>query len=352
LLESNKWIVIASAVTGFWLLYLLSPILSPFIIAATLAYIGDPFVDKLESLKLSRTMAVACIFVVFALLLFIILLILFPLAQKQLQGLIQVLPSYIDFIQNNVLPNLLQKIGFENEAFDLSIFKEAISKYWVSVGGLAGKIIASISESSMALLLFLTNLVLIPVIGFYLLRDWDILVENIHNLLPRSIEGKVAELVIQSDEVLSAFIRGQLSVMVALGTIYSVGLWFIDLNFSLLIGMLAGTVSFVPYLGFIVGFSVAIVASIMQFQDLSLLIPISLVFMVGQMIESMLLTPLLVGDKIGLHPVAVIFAIMAGGQLFGFVGVLVALPISAVIMVLIRHMLTHYKQSTLYQESS
>jgi len=349
MLESNKWLVVISAVTGFWLLYLLSPILSPFIIAATIAYIGDPFVDKLESWKLSRTMAVACLFVIFALILFIILLFLFPLLQKQLQGLIQVLPTYIDFIQNDILPTLLKQIGLENEAFDLSILKQAISKYWVSVGGLAGKLIASLSESSMALILFLTNLVLVPVIGFYLLRDWDILVENIRNLLPRRIEGKVTELVTQSDEVLSAFIRGQLSVMVALGTMYSIGLWIIDLNFSLLIGMLAGTVSFVPYLGFIVGFSAAIIASIMQFQDLSLFIPISLVFMLGQMVESMLLTPLLVGDKIGLHPVAVIFAIMAGGQLFGFVGVLVALPISAVIMVLIRHTLAHYKQSTLYQ---
>jgi len=349
LLESYKWIFVVFIAILFWLLYLLSPILSPFIIAATLAYIGDPLVDRLETYKLSRTLAVACLFVVFTLVLFLILLVLFPLLQKQLQSLIQTLPSYIDFIQNQILPGIINSIGLEHDAFDLSVLKNAISKYWVSVGGLAGRAIMSISESSMALLMFLTNLVLIPVIGFYLLRDWDILVEKIKNLLPRSMEGKVTDLVIQSDEVLSAFIRGQLSVMVALATIYSLGLWIIDLNFSLLIGTLAGTVSFVPYLGFIVGFVVAIVASIMQFHDLSLLIPISIVFMIGQMIESMLLTPLMVGDKIGLHPVAVIFAIMAGGQLFGFVGVLVALPISAVIMVLVRQLLMQYKQSSFYQ---
>lgn len=347
--DTNKWLFIGSTLLGFWLLYLLSPILSPFIIAATLAYIGDPFVDKLESWKMTRTMAVACLFVIFALLLFIVLLILLPLVQNQLQALIQVLPNYIDFLQNDLLPKILNHFGFEDEAFDLSILKQAISKYWVKVGGLAGKIISSLSESGMALALFLTNLILVPVIGFYLLRDWDILVNNIRQLLPGSIRSKVVELTIQADEVLAAFIRGQLTVMVALGTIYSVGLWMIGLNFSLLIGMLAGTVSFVPYLGFIVGILVAIVASVMQFHDLSLIIPISLVFMVGQVVESMILTPLLVGDKIGLHPVAVIFAIMAGGQLFGFVGVLVALPISAVIMVLIRHLLAHYKQSALYQ---
>ncbi|MFT5520940.1 MAG: hypothetical protein ACI9IA_001540 [Enterobacterales bacterium] len=158
----------------------------------------------------------------------------------------------------------------------------------------------------------------------------------------------VTQLASEMDDVLGAFLRGQLLVMLALGIIYSVGLWMIGLNVALIIGMIAGLASIVPYLGFIVGIAAAIIAAVVQFGDFSVLLYVVIVFGVGQMLESMLLTPLLVGDKIGLHPVAVIFAIMAGGQLFGFVGILVALPVAAVIMVLLRYMTQQYKLSAAY----
>jgi len=180
------------------------------------------------------------------------------------------------------------------------------------------------------------------------MRDWDILVEKIFHLLPRHIEPLIKKLALQSDEVLGAFLRGQIIVMASLAGIYSIGLWIAGLELALLVGLLAGLVSFVPYLGFIVGILAAIIASLIQFHDMSLLIPIALVFGIGQLLESLLLTPLLVGDKIGLHPVAVIFAIMAGGQLFGFVGILIALPVSAVIMVLLRHIYQSYVSSNIY----
>jgi len=175
-----------------------------------------------------------------------------------------------------------------------------------------------------------------------------LLVAKIHELLPRRIAPTAGKLASETNEVLGAFMRGQFYVMLALGAIYSIGLWLVDLNLALLIGMMAGLVSFVPYLGSIVGITVACIAAILQFQDVMYLIPVSAVFIVGQSLEGMLLTPWLVGDKIGLHPVAVMFSVLAGGQLFGFVGVLLALPVASVVMVFLRHIHDIYRDSSFY----
>jgi predicted PurR-regulated permease PerM len=191
-------------------------------------------------------------------------------------------------------------------------------------------------------------LILIPILTFYLLRDWESLVGNIQGLLPRSILPTWNLLSAQVDEVLGAFLRGQLLVMLALGIIYTTGLWLVGLDFALLIGLLAGIVSFVPYLGLIVGILIAGVAAVLQFQGVGQLPAVAAVFIVGQLLEGMVLTPRLVGGRIGLHPVAVIFAIMAGGQLYGFFGVLLALPMAAAVMVLLRYALGLYRESELY----
>jgi predicted PurR-regulated permease PerM len=201
------------------------------------------------------------------------------------------------------------------------------------------------------LLAWLANLVLIPVVTFYLLRDWHIVIERVHELLPRRSEPHIVRLASEADTMLGAFLRGQLSVMTALAVVYSLGLWIVGLDLALLIGLIAGLVSFVPYLGFITGIALAGIAAYLQFQELLPLVWVALVFGIGQMLEGMLLTPWLVGDKIGLHPVAVIFAIMAGGQLFGFVGVLLALPVAAVLMVILREARRRYIDSTLYASS-
>jgi predicted PurR-regulated permease PerM len=190
----------------------------------------------------------------------------------------------------------------------------------------------------------------VPVVTFYLLRDWDLLVAKIHDLLPRRIEPVVNTLARESDEVIGAFLRGQVIVMVALGVLYSTGLAVIGLEFSLLIGMLAGLVSFVPYLGLITGILVASIAALLQFHSLLSLIPVFIVFGIGQLISDFLLTPKLVGDRIGLHPVAVLFAVLAGGHLFGFLGILLALPVAAVIAVLLRHAQDEYLKSVFYSD--
>jgi len=187
------------------------------------------------------------------------------------------------------------------------------------------------------------------VVTFYLLRDWDILVARLHELLPRHIEPTVRQLVQEADQVLGAFMRGQMSVMVLLGAFYTTGLWLIGVEFAFLIGMGAGLVSFIPYLGTIVGIGAACIAAWFQFQGLQPVLMVAGLFGIGQLLQDMVLVPRLVGQSIGLHPVAVIFAVMAGGQLFGFIGVLIALPVASVVVILLRHAHQAYRSSTLYQ---
>lgn len=354
--ESQKWMLLSIVLLIGGLFYLLSPILMPFLVAAFLGYLGDPLVDKLEARKLSRGLSVTIVFSLFSTLLLIALLLLLPLLENQIVALAKKLPGFIDFIQSDIVPKLLNITGMsgQNSAqnLDMSELKKAIGDNWQSIGGIAGYLINSISKSGLLIIAWVSNMVLIPVIAFYFMRDWDILVEKIAHLIPRHIEPLVTRLARESDEVLAAFMRGQLLVMFCLGGIYSTGLWIAGLELALLVGLLAGLVSFVPYLGFIVGILAAVLASLMQLHDLTLLFSIAIVFGIGQIIESMILTPLLVGDRIGLHPVAVIFAIMVGGQLFGFVGVLIALPVSAVVMVLLRDAYHTYVSSGLYENQS
>ena len=200
----------------------------------------------------------------------------------------------------------------------------------------------------MALMGFAANLFLVPVVAFYLLRDWDKMMANLGMLLPRNVEPVAVTLLKECDEVLGAFFKGQLMVMVALGVVYSLGLGLIGLQFAILIGMLAGLASIIPYMGFALGFAAALIVALFQFDGLSGMAMVVAVFVFGQAMEGWVLTPMLVGDKIGLHPVAVIFALMAGGQLFGFIGLLIALPMAAIIMVLLRHLHRNYKASDLY----
>ena len=349
MIESSKGIWLAVFVIVSVLIYLLSPILMPFLSAAVLAYIADPLADKLEK-KISRTLAVSVVFFFLSLTAILVMLIVLPLFEKQIVVLVEKLPLYIDRAQNYLLPLLKEQFGLDIETFDLNMLKHSLSAYWKTAGGIAANVLSSISHSGLILAGWIANFVLMLVVTFYLLRDWDSLMAKIHALIPRKNEKTIIGIVKESDEVLGAFFRGQILVMFTLSIVYTIGLMFVGLDTALLIGGLSGIVSFVPYLGFIVGIAVAGVAALMQFQDILPLFYVALVFLTGQMLEGMLLTPLLVGDKIGLHPVAVIFAILAGGQLFGFVGILLALPVAAVVAVVLRHIHERYTQSELYAE--
>ena len=346
--DSQKWLVFGSTVFSGWLLYLLSPILMPFIVSALLAYLADPIVDRLEKTQLSRTISVCVVFGLISLFGLILLLFILPQLERQFFELVTRFPQFINWTQDNILPRLSAAFGVEAGTLDLGVIKEAIINNMKDISGITGRLLVKLTQSGQLVLTWLVYLTLIPVVTFYLLRDWDILVGKVHDLIPRSYQKLTSNILRQCDEVLAEFMRGQLMVMLAQSVIYATGLWIVGLDFFLLIGLLAGLVSFVPYLGFIVGIGAAGIAGFMQFHDLIHLLYILIVFGVGQAIEGMLLSPLLVGDRIGLHPVAVIFSVMAGAQLFGFVGVLVALPVAAMMVVLLRYIHECYLESDLY----
>ena len=350
--DSTRWLWIAGLLLLGWLLYALHPILSPFLVGVLLAYLGDPLVDRLERWKLSRTWGVIAVFALFSLILVVLLLVLIPMLGKQLVRVYELAPQVLDWAQHEALPWAQAKFGLEDGFWRFGQLKAAFAEHLGKTTDIAGIILSKVTASGLALMAWTANLLLIPVVSFYLMRDWDLMVAKVRSLLPRNREGLVTRLAGECHEVLGAFLRGQLLVMLALGVMYAVGLSLIGLELGLLIGLLAGLASIVPYLGVVVGLGAAMTAGLFQFgMDFYPLLGIGTVFIVGQMLEGMLLTPLLVGDRIGLHPVAVIFAIMAGGQLFGFTGILLALPVAAVIMVLLRHAHDFYKLSALYGES-
>ncbi|MBV1787551.1 AI-2E family transporter [Marinobacterium sp. D7] len=346
--ESQRWFLLITLVVACGFVYLLAPILSPFLIGALLAYLTDPIADRLEARKLSRTQAVVLVFVILTLIMVLAVLLLIPQLAEQIQTMVRQIPVVIEVLHGRLIPWIEQNTGLSIERPDLESVRQLFTQYWQQTGSVAAKLMGGITRSGLALAGWIANLVLIPVVTFYLLRDWDVMMANIQHLLPRNLEPKVTLWARECDEVLGAFVKGQLLVMLALGVVYATGLWIVGLDLALLIGMLAGLASIVPYMGFIIGIVVAGVAAYVQFQEPTILAWVGLVFAIGQMLEGMVLTPLLVGDRIGLHPVAVIFAIMAGGQLFGFVGILLALPVAAVIMVLLRHLHDGYKKSRLY----
>lgn len=328
-------------------IYLLAPILSPFMISALLAYLFDPLVDRLEVRGVNRTLSVAIIFLLFVLLLILSIFILIPLIGDQFELLKSKLPAILAWFYGTALPWLEKTSGYRFETLQAH-FQDILLSVWNYTDEYIKSALTQLSRSGLAVFALLGNLVLIPVVTFYLLRDWDYLMLNIRKLLPLNIEAGIMRIVHECDEVLSAFLRGQLMVMLLLGATYAIGLWLIELDFAILIGLLSGLASIVPYLGFIVGLIAATLIAFFQFGDLLHLALVLGVFTLGQMLESMIFTPVLVGDRIGLHPVAVIFAILVGGQLFGFVGMLLALPLAAIIKVLISTLHQQYLQSDLY----
>lgn len=355
--DSKKWLVLAFTAVLGWLLYQLAPILMPFAFAAILAYLGDPLVDRLEtfryrSFRLNRTLAVMVVFFGIILVIATLLIIVIPALEYQISEFIDKLPSYLAWLNKSVIPVLQKYLGRSIRPLKSDQLVVFIRSHWQGDGdGATENLILSVSHSGAVIIGWVMNLVLIPVITFYLLRDWDDLMVRIHDLFPRRFAETVGKLASEADDVLGAFMRGQFYVMMAMGLIYSIGLWLIDLEVALLIGMIAGLISFVPYMGVVVGIVMAGMAALLQFQDAMHLVPVLIVFGVGHSLEGMLLTPWLVGNKIGLHPVAVMFAILAGGQLFGFLGVLLALPVASVIMVLLRHVHERYTDSHFYSIS-
>lgn len=326
-----------------WVLYLLAPILTPFVASGLLAYLGDPLVDRLERLKLPRTLAVLVVFVFIFVLIGALTLLIVPLVRTQSAALMLQVPSYVDWFEHQLLPKLNGVLGIQRTSTD-SGFGALLASYGQELRELASGALLSVSRSGGAVIAAALNVLLIPVITFYLLRDWDLMLARVAALCPADRRPALITLARNTDDVLGGFVRGQLLVVIGLAIIYSIGLWLVGVDFALAIGVIAGLVSFVPYLGLFVGIVLAGIAALVQMGTLMAVGGVVLVFVVGQMIEGTLLTPRLVGGRIGLHPVFVIFAVLTGGQLFGFFGVLLALPAASVISVLVRFAMAHYRR--------
>ena len=334
---------------GLWLVWLLAPILTPFVLAAMLGWLGDPLVDKLKRRGRSRNVAVTLVFTAMILLLALVLVLLVPALESQVSTLIESLPRYRDWLMGVALPWVEAKTRMEITTWlDLDHLIELVRSNWERAGGVATTLLGYLSRSGFAVLALVTNIVLLPILTFFFLRDWDVLVARVATLVPRDHLPTVTRLARESSNVLGAFLRGQFLVMLILGVMYGAGLWAVGLDLGILIGIIAGLLTFVPYLGPASGIILGVIAALVQYGDWQHIAGVLVVFGVGQVIESYWLTPKMVGDRIGLHPVAVIFAVLAGGQLFGFLGMLLALPVAAVANVLLRFAQERYTHSKLY----
>ncbi len=333
------------------LLWLLGPVLTPFVVAAVLAYALNPLVNRLDALmqgKMPRVIAVLLVELVFIIALLAVLLLIVPILTKQLPLLKQQIPVLFDNIHAWLQP-LLAQFGIKF-TFDFAHIKDFVLKYLnTNAEESVGSVLSSVKLGGSVALAVVGNVVLIPVVLFYLLIDWDNFVARAQDFVPPRMRASFDSFTGEADAVLGQYLRGQLLVMLALAVFYSVGLALFGLDLAWPIGIFTGLAVFVPYLGFGLGLVLALLSGLLQFASIKALVMVAVVYGAGQMVESFFLTPRFVGERIGLHPVSVIFALLAFGQLFGFVGVLVALPASAVLLVAMRRVQANYMASKLYQ---
>jgi predicted PurR-regulated permease PerM len=345
-LQAALWISLGLGLLG--LLYLLGPVLTPFLLAGIIAYICNPVVDRLQNLRLPRLLAVVAVLVLVAAILAALVLILVPLVAEEAAILAARLPDWLAMVNDRLSPWLSQRFGVHLK-FDPAALKKLVSENWSSLQTVGNKLFESLRIGGAAVTGMLVNLVLVPVVMFYLLIDWHPLLARLDKAVPRKWHAKVAVMARDVDMVLSRFLRGQILVMLGLALYYSVALAIAGLPSAVTIGILTGLLVFIPYLGFALGLVLALLVAALQFAGIGPIVAVLIVFGIGQLLESFLLTPFLVGSRIGLHPLAVIFALMAFGQLFGFFGILLALPASAALLVGLREVRGLYLASRFYQ---
>ncbi|NIZ03741.1 AI-2E family transporter [Thalassospira lucentensis] len=345
--QARFWLL--CAIGFFFLVWLFAGILLPFVAGMAIAYFLDPLADKLEARGIGRTFATSIITAVFFLVFLIVILLIVPMIGSQLAGFLERLPGYVDTLQTNVGPYLQDVLDrFAPET--LQSVSDAIKGQTANALKWVGNVLTNVLSGGLALLNFVSLLFITPVVSFYLLRDWDRIVAKIDGYLPRQSADDIRQCARDIDDTLAGFVRGQATVCLLLGLFYGLGLTIAGLEFGFVIGLMTGLVSFVPYFGMIAGFAVGVGVALAQFGvslDLGIVV---IVFAVGQMLEGNFLTPKLVGDKVRLHAVWVMFALLAGGAVFGLLGVMLAVPVAAVIGVLVRYGLQQYLDSPLYDD--
>lgn len=329
-------------------LWVLAGMLLPFVAGLAIAYLLDPLVDRFESWGLPRWLGTTLSLLSFVVVLVAFALLLVPLIQAQTAQLIEVLPGYATAFRARVEPLIMRFV--ENlSPEDVERLRGAAGQHAMDVVGWVAKVLRSVLSGGLAFFDVLSVLFITPVVAFYLLRDWDLLIAKVDQWLPRMHASTIREQARQVDDTLAGFLRGQAVVCMALGSFYAIALSAAGLTFGLVIGLLSGFLSFIPYVGSLFGFVSAVGLALMQFDSPWRVAIVAGIFLFGQAVEGNVLTPKVVGDKVGLHPVWMIFALLAGGSLFGFVGVLLAVPVAAVIGVLTRFALGQYLQSPYYR---
>ncbi len=348
-IRAASWLAIAVAI---WIvLSMLAPVLMPFILAAVMAYALHPAVERLATRKVPRWLGAGLAITVLMLLMLAVVLLIVPVVTKQVPLLREQVPLLLGRL-NTVLAPFAERFGVELQV-DVNQVRAWMQDLIAGhEGDLVKGLLSSLRIGGSAISAVFGNLILTPIVAYYLLLDWAHIVERAKVLIPPRIRGSVQSFLDETDEVLGQYLRGQLLVMGVLAVLYTIGLALVGLKLALPIGVFTGLAVFIPYLGFGLGLILGLLAAVLQFQSIVGIAMVAGVYVIGQVIESMYLTPRLLGDRIGLHPIAVIFALMAFGHLFGFVGILVALPASAVLLVAIRRVKRGYMESELYTDGA
>jgi len=338
---STLWLIIFLATMA--LIYALRSILLPFVLGCLIGYLLDPLVDWLQKHKINRNIATILVLLSIVLVSVPTIITISYFAELQLKSFINAMPQYIASFNHKIMPliNSLQ------ESFP-ALSKESALNYlqnnFTQAIQFSGRFFHKIITGGYAIFNIISLLLITPVVAFYMLRDWDNFINHINNILPKSHRKTIQQQALAIDNILSSFIRGQLSVCLILGAFYAIGLSIIRLDLGLVVGFISGIISFIPYVGSITGFILSMAIAFAQFDTISPIIAVAGVFFCGQILEGYFLTPKLVGDSIGLHPLWVMFALLAGGTLLGFLGLMIAVPIAAVIGVLVRYAISEYQK--------
>ena len=332
-------------------LWLLGSVLTPFVVAAVLAYALTPMVNKLDDMgkgRLPRVVAVIVVELLFIIATLSLILLIVPIVAKEIPLMREQIPLLADSITTGLTPWLAQ-FGIK-VSLDIGSLKTLALKYLnANYEDVFGSLLSSIRLGGSVALTIVGNALLIPVALFYMLMDWDKFVARLLELVPPPMRSAFDSFTNEADSVLGQYLRGQMLVMLIMAAFYAIGLALFGLDLALPIGIFTGLAMFIPYLGFGIGLILAVLAGVLQFASIKAIVMVAVVYGIGQVVESLYLTPRMVGERIGLHPLAVIFALLAFGQVFGFVGVLIALPLSAVLLVAIRRIMRRYLTSKLYK---
>jgi predicted PurR-regulated permease PerM len=329
------------------LLYSVSAILLPFVLGLILAYLLNPVTILLEK-HISRSFAAVVSLLILILILVATLLVIGPYLYQELSLFVKEMPDYLANLRNVISPHIDE---FYNN-FGIKIYdgdNTVLQKASQNIIKLSTGLLSNLWNSSLAIINVVALLIITPIVSFYLLRDWQDIVMNFYNLVPRRHLKTVKSLMTQIDRVLSGYIRGQLNVCFILGVFYSLGLGLVGLTYGVLLGFVSGILVLLPYFGVAIGMSIGVVLAYLQFGDYYQIMLVLFVYLFGQFVEGNFITPKLVGDKVGLHPAIIIFSLLSGATLFGFVGILFAIPFTASLWVCLHHFVLLYKKSSSYK---